>query len=99
MDLWIGRGVPLNPHPKGVIVDAVPRSSQPKQLELVPSVVLWSEGEQDNLEYTLYHHCNQLKSDSLVPHYYIQQVLKVHSIPSFHGLLSRRVEAALPLPL
>ncbi|KAG6467629.1 hypothetical protein ZIOFF_074526 (mitochondrion) [Zingiber officinale] len=47
-----GRGQPLNPYLKGIIVEEVRRCCQPKQLELVPSDILWSEGKQDNLEYT-----------------------------------------------
>lgn len=57
LDLWFGR--PLNPYLKGIIVDMVRTKYKPKEFVLPPSEYLWYSGEDDFLEYTLYHNWMQ----------------------------------------
>lgn len=54
LDLWFGRGNPINPYYEGIITEEVRRRCAVKQLIVPPSDILWSEGERQNLEYTLY---------------------------------------------
>lgn len=52
LDLWIGRGNPLSPYLKGILVQRVREAHKLKQLVLPPEEIWWSEGERDNAEYT-----------------------------------------------
>ena len=55
VDWWLGRGNPLNPYLRGIIVDRVRSRFKPKQLVLVPKEHLWYVSEEDIIERTLYH--------------------------------------------
>ncbi|XP_054789349.1 uncharacterized mitochondrial protein AtMg01110 [Prosopis cineraria] len=55
LDLWLGRGNPISPYLKGILVDLVKERMKPKQLVLPPEGYLL-DGEAANAEYTLYHH-------------------------------------------
>ncbi|XP_074566475.1 uncharacterized protein LOC141823102 [Curcuma longa] len=50
LDLWFGRGNPMNPYLKGIIIDRVRAKYKPKQLVLIPSNHLWYVGEEDLLD-------------------------------------------------
>ncbi len=52
LDFWIGRGNPISPYLKGILVQRVREAHKLKQLVLPPKEMWWSEGEQDNAEYT-----------------------------------------------
>lgn len=55
LELWFGRGKPLNPYLKGIIVSEVLLKLKPKELVLPPEEYWWNEDEETFLEYTLYH--------------------------------------------
>ncbi|KAG6467802.1 hypothetical protein ZIOFF_074318 (mitochondrion) [Zingiber officinale] len=55
LDLWLGRGLPLNPYKKGIIVERALSRFKPKQLVLPPEESLWYSEESAFLEETLYH--------------------------------------------
>lgn len=54
LDLWLGRGNPISPYLRGIIVELVREECKPKQLILPPDDLTF-EGERENFEYTLYH--------------------------------------------
>ncbi|KAG6467727.1 hypothetical protein ZIOFF_074369 (mitochondrion) [Zingiber officinale] len=61
LSLWFGRGNPINPYLKGIIVAKVLEALKPKELVLVPSKY-W-EGDSDSeafMEYTLYRNWSKL---------------------------------------
>ena len=55
LELWFGRGNPMNPYLKGIMIDRVRAKFKPKQLGLVPNAHLWYAGEEYLLESTLHH--------------------------------------------
>lgn len=55
IEWWIGRGKPLNPYLKGLIVALLRKELRPKEIRLVPKEMLFGDGESDILEYTLVH--------------------------------------------
>lgn len=54
LEWWIGRGKPLNPYLKGIIIAFLRKELRPFDLRLIPEERTF-EGERDNLEYTLVH--------------------------------------------
>ena len=55
LEWFFGRGLPLNPYLKGIIVERVLSKYKPKQLVLPPEEDLWFVDENSYLEETLYH--------------------------------------------
>lgn len=53
-EFWLGRGYPLNPYLKGLIVDFLRKELKPKELKLVPEELTF-ENQSELLEYTLIH--------------------------------------------
>jgi len=51
---WIGRGKPINPYLKGIIIAFLHKELRPKDFRLIPEERTF-EDERDNLEYTLVH--------------------------------------------
>jgi hypothetical protein len=45
IDWWIGRGLPISPHLKGIIVQKIRSQLKLKQLQLLPEDRFWGEGE------------------------------------------------------
>lgn len=53
LEWWIGRGYPLSPYLKGLLVERIRAGTKLKQLSPPPDEEWWSMGERDNSEYTL----------------------------------------------
>nr|UJQ92612.1 MAG: putative RNA-dependent RNA polymerase [Mitoviridae sp.] len=54
LDWWLGRGLPLSPHLRGILVQIVRDQMKCKQLHLVPEDRFWGEGEVWTTENQLY---------------------------------------------
>ena len=54
LEWWIGRGQPINPYLKGIIVDRLRKELKPKELRVVPEEVVFS-AEREILERTVIH--------------------------------------------
>lgn len=54
LEWWLGRGLPLSPHTKGILIQAVRETLKLKQLQLVPEERFWGEGEVWTTENQLY---------------------------------------------
>jgi len=59
LEWWLGRGKPLNPYLRGIIVELLRKELRPKELRLIPKELTF-EGEQDFCEYTLLHNWMKL---------------------------------------
>lgn len=54
LEWWLGRGLPLSPHLKGIMIQVVRSQLKLKQLQLVPEDRFWGEGEVWTTENQLY---------------------------------------------
>lgn len=52
IEWWIGRGRPINPYLKGLLVERLRRELRPKELRLIPDELVF-DGEREILERTL----------------------------------------------
>lgn len=53
LELWLGRGLPLNPYVRGVLFTLLTKEMRPKQLSLPPEEVQLGPGAVDFLEYSM----------------------------------------------
>lgn len=53
MEWWLGRGYPLDPYLKGVMVDYLRSAMKPKDLRIPPEDVLMTSNTEELLEYSL----------------------------------------------
>ena len=54
-DLWLGRGGPLNPYLKGVIIARLRKEMRPKDLRLIPDELFIQEKVKEFLELPTIH--------------------------------------------
>lgn len=84
MELWLGRGRPLNPYLRGVIIDYLCREMRPRELILAPEHLFEMPGMRDMLEWTLLrswgkswlHYCHWYYKEACAPGVSIEEFFK-----------------------